>query len=77
MPATALYPDSTVGNCWPFAGDKGTLGILLARRVQVTSVTVEHAAHEVTFDQRSAPKTIEVVSMGSVTIPESALLTCF
>jgi len=62
QPATALYGDNSVGTCWPFEGNKGQIGIMLARKAFVTSVTVEHAAQEVAFDQSSAPKAIQVVS---------------
>lgn len=61
-PATALYPDNTVGSCWPFKDAQGQLGVLLNRRVIVTDVTVEHAAEELALDVSTAPKLIEVVS---------------
>lgn len=59
-PATALHPDNAVGECWPFKGNQGQLGVLLARRVIVTDVTVEHAAKELALDVSTAPKDIEV-----------------
>jgi SUN domain-containing protein 1/2 len=62
-PATALHPDNSVGSCWPFNGSQGQLGILLSRRVVMTDVTIEHAAKELSPDVRTAPKTIEVVSV--------------
>lgn len=61
-PATALIPDNSVGNCWPFKGAKGQLGIMLARRAIINAVTVEHAPHETSFDMSTAPKQVEVVS---------------
>lgn len=62
QPATALHPDNAVGSCWPFNGPKGQLGVLLARRVVVKALTVEHAAMELALDMSTAPKEIEVVS---------------
>lgn len=64
-PATALVPDVNVGNCWPFAGAKGQLGIKLARRVHVSDITIEHAAREVSFDMAAAPRDIEGASCPS------------
>lgn len=61
-PATALHPDNSVGNCWPFRGSQGQLGVLLSRRAVVTSVTIEHAAQELALDVSTAPRFIEVVS---------------
>ncbi|KAL7411860.1 hypothetical protein BDY24DRAFT_123771 [Mrakia frigida] len=62
-PAYALDPDIGVGNCWPFAGSKGQLGILLARKVLVTEITIEHAARAVSFDMDAAPRDVEVWGM--------------
>ena len=73
-PATALHPDSSVGSCWPFQGDKGQLGVLLTRRVVVTDLTVEHAASDVALDVSTAPRNIEVV--GDVFNKRGADLTC-
>ena len=61
-PATALHPDITVGNCWPFAGGQGQLGVLLNRRVRVEDVTVEHASADVALDTSTAPREVQVVS---------------
>ena len=61
-PATALVPDINVGNCWPFAGPTGQLGILLARRILVSAITIEHAAREVSFDMKAAPRDVEGAS---------------
>lgn len=59
---TALEADTAVGSCWPFEGSSGTLGISLARPVNIKAVTVEHAAKELALDVSSAPRDIEVVS---------------
>lgn len=61
-PTTALETDTAVGSCWPFEGSTGTLGISLARPVNVKAVTVEHAAKELALDVNSAPRDVEVVS---------------
>jgi len=59
-PVTALHPDIHVGNCWPFKGSEGQLGVMLARSIVITEFTIDHAAKEVAFDVRSAPKNMEV-----------------
>ena len=59
-PVTALHPDIHVGNCWPFKGAEGQLGVMLARSIVITEFTIDHAAKEVAFDVRSAPKKMEV-----------------
>ncbi|KAG8983074.1 hypothetical protein FRB90_006314, partial [Tulasnella sp. 427] len=38
-PVTALVPDNSVGNCWPFAGSKAQLGIRLSRVIHLTHIT--------------------------------------
>ena len=59
-PVTALHPDISVGNCWPFRGSKGQLAVMLARPVIITEFTIDHAAKEVVHDVRPAPKKMEV-----------------
>lgn len=59
-PITALHPDTHVGNCWPFKGSHGQIGVMLARSIIPTEFTIDHAAKEVAFDVRSAPKKMEV-----------------
>ncbi|KAL7424063.1 hypothetical protein Q5752_001648 [Cryptotrichosporon argae] len=59
-PATALHPDTSVGSCWPFAGATGQLGVMLAKPVRVTDVTLEHAARELALDTATAPRDVEV-----------------
>lgn len=59
-PITALHPDIHVGNCWPFRGFDGQIGVMLARSIIITEFTIDHAAKEVAFDVRSAPKKMEV-----------------
>jgi SUN domain-containing protein 1/2 len=59
-PVTALHPDISVGNCWPIRGSKGQLAVMLVRPVIITEFTIDHAAKEVAYDVRSAPKKMEV-----------------
>ncbi|KAI9204043.1 uncharacterized protein BJ171DRAFT_127792 [Polychytrium aggregatum] len=62
-PSMALNPDVNVGNCWPMSGDKGTLGIRLAKPIVPKSFTIEHAnpanLPEAAKSLRSAPRQIE------------------
>lgn len=59
-PAVALVPDINVGNCWPFAGSEGQIGLLLSRSVKVDSVTIDHASKEVAYDRSAAPRKFAV-----------------
>lgn len=59
-PVHATHPDLSVGNCWPIHGSTGQLGVMLARSVIITEFTIDHAAKEVAYDIRSAPKKMEV-----------------
>ncbi|WRT67205.1 uncharacterized protein IL334_004171 [Kwoniella shivajii] len=62
-PATALHPDISVGSCWPFKGDQGSLGVMLTRRIKVTDLTIEHAPKELALDMSTAPKVIQVMGV--------------
>lgn len=62
-PATAIHSDAAVGECWPFRGGQGQLGVMLSRRVVVTDLTVEHASKDVALDVSTAPREVEVVSL--------------
>jgi SUN domain-containing protein 1/2 len=59
-PVTALHHELQVGHCWPFRGQQGQLGIQLSAPVFVQEVTIDHAAREVAFDMRSAPREMEL-----------------
>ncbi|KAG8910561.1 hypothetical protein FRC01_006261 [Tulasnella sp. 417] len=59
-PVTALVPDNSVGNCWPFAGSKAQLGIRLSRVVHLTHITIDHPARELLIDPESAPRKFHV-----------------
>jgi len=62
-PVTALHPDNHNGQCWPFAGQSGRLGVALAAPIYVEEITIDHLAKEVAFDMRAAPRQIEVWGM--------------
>ncbi|KAF8529836.1 hypothetical protein JB92DRAFT_3139415 [Gautieria morchelliformis] len=59
-PVTAIHPDINVGNCWPFAGTHGQIGLLLARSVFISEFTIDHAPRDIAYDVRSAPRQMEV-----------------
>ncbi|RPB19700.1 hypothetical protein L211DRAFT_852990 [Terfezia boudieri ATCC MYA-4762] len=46
------------GNCWPFAGKKGNLGIILREPVYVTGMTLEHMEWDRCFARDATPKSI-------------------
>ncbi|ODO03325.1 hypothetical protein L198_02170 [Cryptococcus wingfieldii CBS 7118] len=62
-PATALHPDISVGSCWPFQGEAGSLGVMLVDRVVVGDVTIEHAPKELAIDVATAPKSVKVMGL--------------
>ena len=59
-PITALHYETHNGHCWPFAGDQGQLGILLALPVRIEEITIDHVASDIAWDMRSAPRKMEV-----------------
>lgn len=59
-PITALHYETHNGHCWPFVGDQGQLGVLLALPVLIEEITIDHVARDVAWDMRSAPRKIEV-----------------
>ncbi|KAH9015190.1 hypothetical protein EDB84DRAFT_1527293 [Lactarius hengduanensis] len=59
-PITALHYEAHNGHCWPFVGDQGQLGVLLALPVRIEEITVDHVARDVAWDMRSAPRKMEV-----------------
>jgi SUN domain-containing protein 1/2 len=59
-PVTALHHELHIGNCWPFAGTQGQLGIKLVMPVIIDAVTIDHVAKEVAFDMRTAPREMEL-----------------
>ncbi|CAG8464809.1 692_t:CDS:1 [Acaulospora morrowiae] len=59
-PVTAISPDTHVGQCWPFPGQRGQLAVLLNRRVYVNAVTYDHVSKDVAVEVMSAPKDFEV-----------------
>ena len=59
-PVTAIHPDINVGNCWPFAGTHGQIGVLLARNVFISEFSIDHAPRDIAYDVRSAPRQMEV-----------------
>ncbi|KAF8322579.1 hypothetical protein DL93DRAFT_2071421 [Clavulina sp. PMI_390] len=59
-PATALTPDTNIGNCWPFSGSQGHLGIYLSRHVLISSVSIDHISRDVAYDISPAPRQVRV-----------------
>ncbi|KAI0303780.1 hypothetical protein B0F90DRAFT_1667162 [Multifurca ochricompacta] len=59
-PITALHHETHNGHCWPFVGDQGQLGVLLAHPVRIEEVTIDHVERDVAWDMRSAPRQMEV-----------------
>ncbi|KZV61836.1 hypothetical protein PENSPDRAFT_592294 [Peniophora sp. CONT] len=59
-PAMALHYDTQPGYCWPFAGSHGHLGIMLARRILVEEITIDHVASHLAWDRTPAPRNMEL-----------------
>lgn len=63
-PVTALHHELHNGHCWPFPGQQGQLGVVLARgAVVIDEVSIDHVSKEVAFDLSSAPRDMEVWAM--------------
>jgi len=58
-PVIAITPTTDVGDCWPFAGQHGTLVLLLANSIHPSHITIENVAKELVPDFSSAPKKAE------------------
>jgi SUN domain-containing protein 1/2 len=60
-PITALHHELHNGNCWPFSGTQGQLGVALAAPAYISDVTIDHVSPEEAFDMRnSAPREMEL-----------------
>lgn len=59
-PVTALHHETHNGHCWPFAGSKGQLAVMLSMPAYISDVTIDHVAKEVATDMRSAPRDMEL-----------------
>lgn len=55
-PQTALARGTELGNCWPFDGGYGHIGISLSSKIVITHVTIDHIPHILSFDINIAPK---------------------
>ncbi|KAJ7714324.1 hypothetical protein DFH07DRAFT_763084 [Mycena maculata] len=55
-PVTALHHDIHDGNCWPFAGSQGQLGIVLASPTHIDSdtITIDHVAAAAAVNKRTS-----------------------
>ncbi|CAN6616050.1 hypothetical protein TRVA0_006S02300 [Trichomonascus vanleenenianus] len=60
QPDVALRERTSVGNCWPLQGSRGTLGILLAEETVVTDLAIEHVPAKLTLNPSSAPRTVSL-----------------
>ena len=62
-----LTPGGPVpGECLPLNGTKGEISIRLREPIIPTAITYEHVPSAITFDFRSAPNDITVVSTPSL-----------
>jgi hypothetical protein len=59
QPTVAITPTSDVGQCWPFPGDQGNIGVRLALPIFATQISVEHIPKSHAVDISSAPRKIE------------------
>ncbi|KAF7327667.1 hypothetical protein MKEN_00346100 [Mycena kentingensis (nom. inval.)] len=60
-PVWALQYDIHDGHCWPFAGEQGQLGVILAGPVYIEDITIDHVSKESAVNMRSsAPRDMEV-----------------
>ena len=78
-PGVALDADNSFGNCFAFAGSRGTLALTLASRLHVTAVTVEHLRPNLCDPTRnrncsSAPRDFRVLGWHGQPYAEDAAL---
>lgn len=59
-PVTALHHEIHDGQCWPFQGSDGQLGVVLSAPVFVSEISIDHVPKAVASDLRSAPREMEV-----------------
>lgn len=59
QPTIAITPTNDVGQCWPFAGDTGSVGIKLSAPIFINQISVEHVARHQAIDISSAPRRME------------------
>jgi hypothetical protein len=59
-PVTALHHELHVGQCWPFAGGAGQLGIRLALPARIVAVSIDHVPRELAWDMWTAPPAMEL-----------------
>lgn len=59
-PESALSPELHPGQCWPFKGSRGQLGVRLVKSVYVDSVTIDHVERSLAISVGSAPRFMEV-----------------
>ncbi|KAH9481357.1 Spindle pole body-associated protein sad1 [Psilocybe cubensis] len=62
-PTKALHPDMHNGQCWPFAGTHGRLGVALAFPIHIEEFTIDHIAKELAYEMLAAPRDMEVWGM--------------
>ena len=55
-PEMAIQPGSQLGECWPFPGSRGALGLALATPVAPLSITIEHPPKKMLLQHSTAPK---------------------
>ncbi|KZV59327.1 hypothetical protein PENSPDRAFT_595679, partial [Peniophora sp. CONT] len=59
-PAMAIHHETWPGYCWAFSGSSGRLGVYLARRIFMQSVTIEHLSASLAWDRSDAPRRMEL-----------------
>lgn len=57
-PEMAINADNAAGNCWPFEGKSGKLGIVLMSEIYLTDFAIEHTP--ITANPDSAPKNVSL-----------------
>ncbi|KAI1787854.1 hypothetical protein LXA43DRAFT_975114 [Ganoderma leucocontextum] len=59
-PESAISSDTQPGSCWPMRGNRGTLGIALARPVAIASFTIDHIPRSIAINPSTAPRSGEL-----------------
>jgi SUN domain-containing protein 1/2 len=60
---TALSPDNSLGNCWAFPGDSGTLTVALGEAIVPSHFSIDHVPSSLPVDRSSAPRRFQVFGL--------------
>ncbi|KAL7274105.1 hypothetical protein RUND412_003007 [Rhizina undulata] len=69
-PVIAISPTVEAGDCWPFAGNTGDIGIKLSDAIHISHLSIEHVSKDLAHDITTAPRHVSLWAQ----IPDPASL---